>query len=502
VHEAVNLELKGKRTKTKHSGFFVNAGDLELVETPLPGGRAGGGGGGGGMDVDSDEGSLDGGGLLMRANSNGSSSSGGGGKGEGGDRHRNPRIPRPQWQPNEVARKALLDFKNDIAANLGNKPLGKNKKIPLSLEGPLRKCDDIVMREHSGMLKKTSGYYEELAAHLGGNIAIGSIRNYIRQFRKKDEAKVANLELESRLLQLKQLIVKNTHSIVDGGGGGGEEEEEAGGDASSAQYKWYVRWDLNMRQLLVRCEGLVTSWVNKENTAREGMRKEERDKLPESEKCVVVDKDEQLNMLRAVLSFFPAECKNADANALRKQMNTEKNRVKKKAKQEEEAKNGGGGGGDAAAGEKEDGGSGGPFDGNAQKSASKGAAAAGAGGGGGGGGHSSAKLSPTKMSLAAASKAKPKAKAATKAAAGGVVVVGGGGSASKVGGSGGAVWTGEGVGPPIGMTFNKPPKFNENDFVEVGREAADVTQEQEEEEDEQEEEEEGDDGDEAQAASS
>ena len=93
----------------------------------------------------------------------------------------------PPWTPDAESLQVLAHFK-ECYEKTGFK-LFKSSNIPKSLEEPLHDVDVVVLKSHSAeTLHKTSGYYESLHSILGGEIAIGKIRNLLVRLRLKDKS--------------------------------------------------------------------------------------------------------------------------------------------------------------------------------------------------------------------------------------------------------------------------------------------------------------------------
>ena len=94
---------------------------------------------------------------------------------------------KPQWTPSEEVQRVLLTFREHMAGS-GIKLL-KSSNIPKALEEPLRDVDKQVLPHHStAEMQRTCGYYEALHSALGGEVNIGKIRSLLSRLRLRDRA--------------------------------------------------------------------------------------------------------------------------------------------------------------------------------------------------------------------------------------------------------------------------------------------------------------------------
>lgn len=107
----------------------------------------------------------------------------------------------PSWVPDEESLQVLAHFK-ECYEKTGIK-LFKSSNIPKSLEEPLHDVDLVVLKAHTAeSLQRTSGYYESLHSILGGEVAIGKVRNLLIRLRLKDKSNAVLQGIEEQVSAL------------------------------------------------------------------------------------------------------------------------------------------------------------------------------------------------------------------------------------------------------------------------------------------------------------
>jgi hypothetical protein len=115
--------------------------------------------------------------------------------------------PKPTWYPTDATTKLLEQFQEHVKAS-GVKV--KKTFLPRELEAELYAVDCSVKKEEGARIKVTSGYLERLTGLLGGEIAAGKIGRILKRLDfegKAKEYKIAYQEAFEKLIQSIKLAI-------------------------------------------------------------------------------------------------------------------------------------------------------------------------------------------------------------------------------------------------------------------------------------------------------
>ena len=337
--QEIEMAVKNKSTKTKHSGFFASSGQLELLsaaaESPPPSSGVATPKSSGGIDkcVQSPPGTVNTGTTTGVAPSAPSSATASGSAHHVPAKEKKLRVSKALWQPN-ASIIAALDIFRAQAELLLNQTGGERMKknvFPRSLDAALHTLDTEVLRSIPNVETHFSGYWEELVSIVGGAsmMSVGIIKNSLKRLRLKASVDLALKTKDSRLRALLEFlptrVTKFDHTSVTAN------DETASGDGNPpTAFLYSCSWDIEGRGLLVAVERACEEWVTAENAYRKILTNLDKKGLSKEAIEGLDFKSELAALLVKIQQSFPESCQNSDPSCLRKQMNQERNRLKRK----------------------------------------------------------------------------------------------------------------------------------------------------------------------------
>lgn len=316
--------------KTKKNGFFVNWGDLEIID-----------------EADSEE-------EFDQYDSDNEKS---------GIKVTRTKAPKAQWNPTSEILEILEIFKTK-SSQLLSKPLPKNATVPRELHSSLLECHLNVIEKYSILsnhsnqeetikyMNKVSGYYEGIVNILGGLIPVGRIKRILFQLFTKNKADSIKMQLDAHVHALKEFISHNisliSHkpktipkdpinldtqsnetTILFANTSEDEVKVKTKTNNDADNFKWKCKWDSNMRGILVAVDDYISHYVELENSYRLTLTTSDMKELSDSECDELSRKDIQLEIFRDIITAFPPDCQSADINSLRGRLSSERGAQKK-----------------------------------------------------------------------------------------------------------------------------------------------------------------------------
>ncbi len=382
--DAVVLKVEAKRYETKHSGFFVSEGSLDVASArsiaaskPLkkpvvatseaakessaatskaPSSKP--------KAPISSQATNGGGGVVAQSNTSPSNKPhamttsparnapiGSNEKQSGGAEEKQKRtrtvIPKPEYVATDSVKGGIAIVKEEVKRL---RAMNDNKKfhfIPDALDGYLLLLDDLVRQHNPEIYNNTHiGYFEEISQAILDTQKPKVMKAYFTCIRSRRDANNC-LQEYTRLIdelvhEAKNNIVpfvapSNTESANDGTELTASESQvdvpaDAAKSKSKVDYKWTCAWKPVMRSLLAAIDKNVQLYVHHSNICRSNMSNHEREKLPSDESANIDGKIYVTNILKAIVSRgFPEACKNGDVTYLRTIISQEKNKESKKS---------------------------------------------------------------------------------------------------------------------------------------------------------------------------
>jgi hypothetical protein len=108
---------------------------------------------------------------------------------------------RPLWEPNTEVIRAFGVFKAQCIA-LGCESIAPNIGIPRILEEPLQVLDNVVQQNHAIELKRQTGYFESICEVLGGHVTTSKVKTLFGRMASKDAAEKARSSMEDIIAKL------------------------------------------------------------------------------------------------------------------------------------------------------------------------------------------------------------------------------------------------------------------------------------------------------------
>ena len=221
-----NVDLKRKKLKTKHGGFFVSSGELEVFRMDSsPGSDTTVAAGQGQLHSKSNVAAAGDGKKVKKSGAAGaqtgtSSSNGNGSKGEGVVRVKTP------WVPKTTVAVALNQLQSDYKQDVSNcndsssstseevtnssklSRIGKNGVLPPDTEARVFAVHQLVRKEYGKAFPP--GYLDQLVDVLGGSenpaITTGRLKNLLTRLDYRESAAQLKAEKEALTEELEQMI--------------------------------------------------------------------------------------------------------------------------------------------------------------------------------------------------------------------------------------------------------------------------------------------------------
>ena len=378
--DAVVLRVEAKRYETKHSGFFVSEGSLDVNTTrsialtkPLkkPSAPEAKDSSATNNKVPSYKAktpqSASGGGAVLsqsttplnklistfsstsptRILSNAYSDKQASGADEKQKRTRTV-IPKPEYVAADSVKGGIDVVKEEIKRL---KSMNDNRKfqfIPEALDAYLLLLDDLVRQHNPEIYNNTHvGYFEEISQAILDTQKPKVMKSYLTCIRARRDAN-HHLQEYSRLTD--ELVHEAKNSIVpfvalsnmdvandvpELTATDSQSQQDASTDGMKkpkVDYKWTCSWKPAMRSLLSAIDKHLQMYAHHSNICRSNMSNHEKEKLQPDEVAVVDSKVHVTTHLKAIVSRgFPDACKNGDMTYLRTIISQEKNKESKKS---------------------------------------------------------------------------------------------------------------------------------------------------------------------------
>ncbi len=258
-------------------------------------------------------------------------------------------IPKPEYVAAESVKGGIDVVKEEVKRL---KSMNDNRKfhfIPDALDGYLLLLDDLVRQHNPEIYNNTHiGYFEEISQAILDTQKPKVMKSYLTCIRGKRDAK-HHLQEYSRLTdelvhEAKNNIVpfvapSNTdisHDNTELTATDSQSQLDISTDGVKSKpkvdYKWTCSWKPAMRSLLSAIDKHLQLYVHHTNICRSNMSNHEREKLQPDEAAVIDSKVYITMHLKAIVSRgFPDACKNGDMTYLRTIISQEKNKESKKS---------------------------------------------------------------------------------------------------------------------------------------------------------------------------
>jgi hypothetical protein len=256
-------------------------------------------------------------------------------------------IPKPEYVATDSVKGGIAIVKEEVKRL---RAMNDNKKfhfIPDTLDEYLLLLDDLVRQHNPEIYNNTHiGYFEEISQAILDTQKPKVMKAYFTCIRSHRDANKCLQEytrlIDELVLEAKNNIVpfvapSNTESANDGTELTASESQvdvpaDAAKSKSKVDYKWTCAWKPVMRSLLAAIDKNVQLYVHHSSVCRSNMSNHEREKLPSDESANIDGKVYVTNILKAIVSRgFPEACKNGDVTYLRTIISQEKNKESKKS---------------------------------------------------------------------------------------------------------------------------------------------------------------------------
>lgn len=122
------------------------------------------------------------------------------------------KVEKPAWTPHPDVTIALEKFK-DLLTETYSTTWTKHLTFPPALDQPLLQLDAVVKQHHDEKeLARTSGYYEALQSYIGRGYTASKIKTMIQRLQIKEKAKAAKIRLDQSIATLQEQLKA---SIID-----------------------------------------------------------------------------------------------------------------------------------------------------------------------------------------------------------------------------------------------------------------------------------------------
>lgn len=122
------------------------------------------------------------------------------------------KVEKPAWTPHPDVTIALEKFK-DLLTETYSTTWTKHLTFPPALDQPLLQLDAIVKQHHDDKeLSRTSGYYEALQSYIGRGYTASKIKTMIQRLQIKEKAKATKTRLDQSIATLQEQLKA---SIID-----------------------------------------------------------------------------------------------------------------------------------------------------------------------------------------------------------------------------------------------------------------------------------------------